>query len=152
MADTIRIEIPIEVNDETNPGLNNILKGLLKLGETANKTSSSTKKAGETVTQFDKSAQKTQKSLSKWAKEKYQILLEAKDKVSPILSVLKSGVKSFSSKAWKVTLKAVDLVTSPVRGILNLLRNPLFQVGAILGVSIGLTDTINTYKEFEAMM
>ena len=49
-------------------------------------------------------------------------------------------------------MKAVDLVTTPVRGILNLLKNPLFQAGAVLGVSIGLKDTIDTYKGFEAAM
>lgn len=49
-------------------------------------------------------------------------------------------------------MKAVDLITSPVRGILNLLKNPLFQAGAVLGVSIGLKDTIDTYKGFESAM
>lgn len=32
------------------------------------------------------------------------------------------------------------------------LKNPIFQVGAVLGVSIGLKDTIETYKDFEAAM
>ena len=49
-------------------------------------------------------------------------------------------------------MRAVDLITSPVRGILNLLKNPVFQVGAVLGVSIGLKDTIDTYRDFEAAM
>ena len=49
-------------------------------------------------------------------------------------------------------MRAVDLITSPVRGIINLLKNPVFQVGAVLGVSIGLKDTIETYKNFEAAM
>lgn len=49
-------------------------------------------------------------------------------------------------------MRAVDLVTAPVRGIINLLKNPIFQVGAVLGVSIGLSDTINTFKDFEAAM
>ena len=49
-------------------------------------------------------------------------------------------------------MRAIDLITSPVRGIINLLKNPIFQVGAVLGVSIGLKDTIETYKDFEAAM
>ena len=49
-------------------------------------------------------------------------------------------------------MKAVDLVTAPVRGILNLLKNPIFQAGAVLGVTFSVADTVNTYKDFEAAM
>ncbi|MDE7299539.1 MAG: phage tail tape measure protein, partial [Lachnospiraceae bacterium] len=49
-------------------------------------------------------------------------------------------------------MRAVDFITSPVRGVINLLKNPVFQAGAVLGVSIGLKDTIDTYKDFEAAM
>lgn len=118
----------------------------------ADDANSAAKKANTTVTQFDEQAQKTEKSLASWAKEKYEILLEAKDKISPIISTLGNGLRSFAGKTWSVTMRAIDLVTSPVRGIINLLKNPVFQVGAVLGVSIGLTDTINTYKDFEAAM
>jgi len=133
------------------------------------------------VSQFDRQAQRTERNLAKWAKEKYQILLEAKDRISPalsklggsllkfarktyqvwlmakdrlspVLSQIKSGLKGFAGKTLKVTLKARDLVTAPVRGILNLLRNPLLQAGAVLGISIGAADTINTFKDFEAAM
>ncbi len=152
MAETIRIEIPIETVDKTEPELSNFIKKLGKMGEAADKAGKSAQDAGKRVSKFDESADKTQKSLSKWAKEKYQVLLEAKDRISPILSSVGRGMKSFSGKAWNVTMKAVDLVTAPVRGILNLLKNPIFQAGAILGVSIGLKDTIDTYKDFESSM
>ncbi|MDE7354598.1 MAG: phage tail tape measure protein [Acetatifactor sp.] len=104
------------------------------------------------MTQFDRQAQKTERSLASWAKEKYEIMLEAKDRITPILSTLGNGIRSFAGKTWSVTMRAVDLITSPVRGIINLLKNPVFQVGAVLGVSIGLKDTIETYKDFEAAM
>lgn len=120
-----------------------------KAAEGANR---SAKKAGSTVSQFDRRAEKTEKSLARWTKEKYEILLEAKDKVAPVVSALGSRLKSFAGKTWGVTMRAVDLITSPVRGIINLLKNPVFQVGAVLGVSIGLKDTIDTYKDFEAAM
>ncbi|MBQ6091360.1 MAG: phage tail tape measure protein [Lachnospiraceae bacterium] len=152
MAETIRIEIPIETVDKTDPDLSNVTKKFEKMEKAANSAESSAKKAGQTVSAFDKQAQKTEKSLSKWAKEKYEILLEAKDKISPILSTLGGGLKSFAGKTWSVTMRAIDLITSPVRGIINLLKNPIFQAGAVLGVSIGLKDTIETYKNFEAAM
>ena len=120
--------------------------------QAADNASGSVRKAGETVSQFDKRAAKTEKTLSSWAKEKYEVTLEAMDKISPLISVIGGGIKGIAGKTWGVTMKAVDLITSPVRGIINLLKNPVFQVGAVLGVSIGLKDTIDTYKDFEAAM
>lgn len=152
MAETLRIEIPIETIDNTDPELSNITKNFEKMEKAADGANSAAKKANSTVTQFDKQAQKTEKSLASWAKEKYEILLEAKDKISPVLSTLGTGLRGFAGKTWNVTMRAIDLVTSPVRGIINLLKNPIFQVGAVLGVSIGLKDTIETYKDFEAAM
>lgn len=152
MAETVRIEIPIETVDNTDPELSKVTQNLNKMKDAADKANSSTKKAGETVSKFDKSAQKTQKSLASWAKEKYEVLLEAKDKITPVLQTIDSGLKNFGSRAWNVTLKAVDYATAPIRGVINLLKNPILQAGAVLGVSVGLADTINTYKDFEAAM
>lgn len=152
MAETLRIEIPIETIDNTDPELSNVTKNFQKMEKAAESANNSAKKAGSTVTQFDKQAQKTEKSLASWAKQKYEILLEAKERISPVLSTIGSGLKSFTKKTWSVTMRAVDFITAPVRGIINLLKNPVFQVGAVLGVSIGLKDTIETYKNFEAAM
>ena len=152
MAETVRIEIPIETVDNTDPELSKVTQNLNKMKDAADKANSSTKKAGETVSKFDKSAQKTQKSLASWAKEKYEVLLEAKDKITPVLQTIGSGLKNFGSREWNVTLKAVDYATAPIRGVINLLKNPILQAGAVLGVSVGLADTINTYKDFEAAM
>jgi TP901 family phage tail tape measure protein len=152
MAETVRIEIPIEVTDNTDPELSNIANQFEQVDNAAKQAQNSVNKASRTVSQFDKSAEKTRKSLSSWMKQKYQLLLEAKDKVSPIVDKLKSGLKTIGNKAWNITMKAVDMVTSPVRGIINLLKNPVFQVGAVLGVSIGLKDTIDTFVNFEAAM
>lgn len=152
MAETVRIEIPIETVDNTDPELSKVTQNLNKMKDAADKANSSTKKAGETVSKFDKSAQKTQKSLASWAKEKYEVLLEAKDKITPVLQTIGSDLNNFGSRAWNVTLKAVDYATAPIRGVINLLKNPILQAGAVLGVSVGLADTINTYKDFEAAM
>ena len=152
MAETVRIEIPIEVTDGTEPELSNITDNLENMERAAKNAKSSVEKAGKEVSKFDKSSNKMQKSLSSWAKQKYQLLLEAKDKVSPILDKLKTGLKTIGGKTWNVTMKAIDLATSPIRGIINLLKNPVFQVGAVLGVSISLKDTVDTYADFEATM
>lgn len=152
MAETIRIEIPIETVDKTDPGVSNATKKLGKLGDAADKAGQSVDRSREYVSKFDEQANKTQQRLAKWAKEKYQIYLEAKENISPVLDTIGGGVKSLAGKTWSFTLKALDFATTPVRTLLNLLKNPLLQAGAFFGVSLGLTDTINTQKDFEAAM
>lgn len=152
MAETIRIEIPIETVDKTDPGVSNATKKLGKLGDAADKAGQSVDRSREYVSKFDEQASKTQQNLAKWAKEKYQIYLEAKENISPVLDTIGGGVKSLAGKTWSFTLKALDFATTPVRTLLNLLKNPLLQAGAFFGVSLGLTDTINTQKDFEASM
>lgn len=152
MAETIRIEIPIETVDKTDPGVSNATKKLGKLGDAADKAGQSVDRSREYVSKFDEQANKTQQNLAKWAKEKYQIYLEAKENISPVLDTIGGGVKSLAGKTWSFTLKALDFATTPVRTLLNLLKNPLLQAGAFFGVSFGLTDTINTQKDFEAAM
>lgn len=152
MVETVRIEIPIETIDETEEGLQSAVQGMKKLKQAYENAGQSARKADQEVSRFDRQAQKTEKSLMRWAKEKYQILLEAKERITPVLATLGNGLRSFTGKTWSITMRAVDFVTSPVRGIINLLKNPVFQVGAVLGVSIGLKDTIETYKNFEAAM
>lgn len=152
MVETVRIEIPIETIDETAEGLQSAIQGTKKLEQAYKNAGQSARKADREVSQFDRQAQKTEKSLASWAKEKYEVMLEAKDRITPVLSTLGNGIKSFAGKTWSVTMKAVDLITSPVRGVINLLKNPILQAGAVLGVSIGIKDTIDTYKDFEAAM
>lgn len=130
-AETVRIEIPIEIVDEMEPELSNIQKKLTK---------------------FDKTTEKTQNRLAKWMKEKYEVYLEAKERITPILRTLGGGLRKLTRGTWHVAIKAKDFATAPLRGVINLLKNPLFQVGAVLGVSIGMKDTIDTYKDFEAAM
>lgn len=138
--------------DKTDPGVSNATKKLGSLGDAADAAGQSIDRSREYVSKFDEQASKTQMSLAKWAKEKYQIYLEAKENISPVLDTIGGGVKSLAGKTWSFTLKALDFATTPVRTLLNLLKNPLLQAGAFFGVSLGLTDTINTQKDFEAAM
>lgn len=148
----MRIEIPIETIDETEAGVKKAKRNLDDLEKSISKIKAGMDQAQKSTTKFDESFDKTNRTLRQWMKEKYEVLLEAKDKVSPILKTLGSGIKSVFGKGWSVTLKAVDMVTAPVRGIINLLKNPILQAGAVLGVSFGVKDTVDTYADFEATM
>lgn len=130
-AEVYRIEIPVVVQDQTDPGASN---------------------AEKKVSAFDKVVQKTQDRLEKLNRSKFQVALEAIDKVSSVVGTITDSVKGLAGKAWRVTMSVVDKATAPLRGIINILKNPILQAGAILGVSVGLKDTIDTYATFEATM
>lgn len=154
MAQTVRIEIPIEVLDETEKGLQSATKNLKKMKTEIKKTQEELKKSslGMNTTKFDRSQEKVQKSLLKWAKDKYEIALSAKDSVTPVVSKISSGVRSFSNKTWTTTMKLIDYATKPLQGIIKLLKNPIFQVGVMLGVSFSISDAVETYKAFQSKM
>lgn len=130
-VETHRIEIKAEVEDCTDPGV-----------------SSAQKK----MSAFDRVNEKTQQRLEKMNRSKFQVALNAVDRASAVVQKVSSTLKRFTSKAWNVTMKAVDMVTAPVRGIFKLFTNPLFQIGAAIGVTIGVKDTIDTYVGFEKSM
>lgn len=108
--------------------------------------------ASKKASGFEKSVNQTKKSLLAMLKEKYQILLEAKDRITPTVKQAITYVKSLTSKAWKVTLKAVGLVTSPVRRVFGLLQSPLVAAGVTISAGAGIADTVKTYADFEAAM
>ena len=145
MADVVRIEIDIETKDKTSEGVTAVVRSLKNLSREVDN-------AKQKVSKFDESATKTHNSLMKWAKERFQVVLDAKDKASPIIKDMYGHLKNIGGKVWSVTVKAIDLVTAPIRGIINLLKNPLLQAGAIMGVSFGIGDSLNTFKGFEAQM
>ncbi|MGN0489330.1 MAG: phage tail tape measure protein [Ruminococcus sp.] len=131
MADVFRIEIPVSVEDNTGPGV-----------------SSATRR----MNQFDKQNEKVQKRLQTMNRTKYRVALEAVDKVSSVVGKVGTTVKGLAGKAWRVTMGVVDKATAPIRGIFNLLKNPILQAGAIFGITIGLKDTIQTFGTFEQTM
>lgn len=130
-AETYRIEIPVVVEDQTDPGASN-----------------ATKK----INAFDRVIQRAKDRLEKMNRTKFQVALEAIDKVSAVVGTITGAVRGLAGKAWRVTMSVVDKATAPLRGIINILKNPILQAGAILGISVGLKDTIDTYSTFEATM
>ena len=148
-ARVIKIEIPIETQDKTDPALGNVKAKLDDLDAAA-------AKARKSMSGFEKSLGNTSKKAfgfeKLFGKREWKVLLEAKDKITPTVKQVLILMKSLSGKAWKVTLKAVDLVTSPVRRVYGLLKSPLVAAGVTISAGAGIASTINTYADFEAAM
>lgn len=102
--DTFRIEININATDNTESG---------------------TKSASSRLGAFEKSMQKTQDRLNKLTGGKWTIGLEAVDKATASINKVTSRVNGLVGKAWNITMGVADKVTAPVRGILNILKNPI---------------------------
>ena len=110
-AETFRIEIPIHVEDNTDPGV-----------------SQATRK----MNGFDKANQRTQDRLNQMNRTKYQVVLDALDRASGVIGKVSSGARSIAGKTFSFTMKVLDLATAPLRGLWNLATS---VQGAILGAT-----------------
>ena len=112
------IDIPVNVKDNTDPGI-----------------SSATKK----VTAFDKANEKTKKRLDEMNKTKWKVAVEAVDKVTSVISKIGKSVKGVAGKAWSFTVSAIDKVTQPVKKMISVLGDLLGVSSAVSTVLAGLT-------------
>ena len=76
----------------------------------------------------------------------------ADDNASPVIDSVRDKAAAWDGSVWNATVGIIDAATAPISALMSGLSNPLTQAGALLGVSVGLGDTINTYKGFESMM
>ncbi|MDD3229177.1 MAG: tape measure protein [Oscillospiraceae bacterium] len=111
MGETFRIEIPIDVKDNTDPGV-----------------SQATRK----VNGFDKSNQKTQERLNQMNRTKYQVVLDALDRASSVVGKVSSKARSIAGKTFSFTMKVVDMATAPLKALWNFATS---IQGAILGAT-----------------
>lgn len=112
--ETFRIEIPINVSDNTDPGI-----------------SSASKK----VSAFDRVVEKMQSRVDKATKTKWKVTIEAVDKVTRVISTIGSGIKSVAGKVWSVTMSVVDKVTTPIKKMISV-------VGDLLGISTAVSTVL----------
>ena len=130
-TETYRIALKTVVEDETGPGFES---------------------ASRKVSAFDKVVEKAQSRLNKMTGSRWNVAFNAVDKATSVITKAESKIKSVAGKAWNFTVGVVDKATAPLQGIFNMLRNPLLQAGAVLGISLSASDAINTFGAFEATM
>jgi len=122
MSDTVVIDIIAQVTD---------------------KTASGAASAEKHVSKLEKTMQKLQGEITKLGKmNKVEITMYAIDKASKVMNSVSSLGMKLAGKVFKITLKAVDLVTAPVRGIMKLLANPIVAVATVAGLTVGISTPI----------
>ena len=157
MAQVIKIEIPVDIVNNSEPALSNIIKGLFTMDNAAKKTQKSLRSmtASDGGSRFERSYQKamaSMRSLMTAGKQRYQSVMELKDRVSPAVKKIASGLKSVAGKTWRVTMKAADFVTAPVRKAAGFLSSPLMAAGVSLSAGALAGDAIGTYAGFTSQM
>jgi len=128
MAETFRIEIPINIKDNTDPGVS---------------------QAKNKLNAFDKASQRTQERLEQMNKTKYQIVLDALDRASSIVGKVSSKARSIAGKTFSFTMKVIDLATAPLRSLWNFATS---IQGAILGATgafAGIYKPMDIAADFE---
>lgn len=110
-AETFRIEIPIDVEDNTDPGVSS---------------------AKRKVKSFDDVNRQTQERLNKMNRTKYQVVLDALDRASGVVGAVRSKLGGIAGKTFSFSMKVIDVATAPLRGILNLVTS---IEGAVLGAT-----------------
>jgi TP901 family phage tail tape measure protein len=126
------IEVVARVTDETQAGADS---------------------AAQTVSKLEQAMKKAQNEIDKMRKmSKIELTMYAVDKASKVINGVLSTGKRIAGKVWNVTVKAVDLVTAPVRGIMKMLTNPIMAAAGFAGIGLGVGDIVNTFSDFEQAM
>jgi tape measure domain-containing protein len=127
-AETFRIEIPIDVEDNTEPGVSS---------------------AKRKVKSFDDVNRKTQERLDKMNRTKYRVVLDALDRASSVIGAVRSKVGGFAGRTFSFTLKVLDVATAPLRGVLNLVTSIQGAVLGATGAFAGIYQPMNLAGDYE---
>ncbi len=123
------------------------------VAQVTDETESGTRSSESNISKLERSITNLYKQIQGMkGKSKLEVMATLKDMASKGIQGIASAGKKIAGKVWTVTLKAIDLVTAPFKKVLGLITNPVTQMAAFAGVSLGVADTINTFKDFEQGM
>lgn len=126
------IDIVAQVTDETDRGV---------------------RSATDNVSKLEQTMMNLQKQIQGMkGKSKLEVVATLKDMASKGIQGVAAEGKKIAGKVWTVTLKSVDLVTAPFKKVWGMISNPITQAAAFAGISVGIADTMNTFKDFESAM
>lgn len=142
------------VNIDTK--LHTVTTGYKNVGDAASeagrKASPAFTQAGENADAFTKRVEKSNQTLRKMFSDKFQLIMSAIDRASPILKSISGTVKGLVGKTWSVAVKMKDFVTAPFRKIWNMINSPITLALSVVGVGFSASDVLSTYNSFESQM
>ena len=76
----------------------------------------------------------------------------ADDGATPVIDSARDKAESWAGSVFNATIGIIDNLTTPMQSVLRAASSPIVQGASLLGVSLGMADTVNTFKDFEYMM
>lgn len=118
MAEEVyRIEIPVTVEDNTDPALSN---------------------AEKKVSKFDQTADRTQKRLDKMNRTRWQLAVHVLDRASAMINHIGALARRVAGGTYRITVRVLDMATAPFRAVLRGMNSAL----GILGIGAGTAGGI----------
>lgn len=118
MAEEVyRIEIPVTVEDRTEPALSG---------------------AEKKVSKFDQTVDRTRKKLDQMNRSRWQLAVHVLDRASAMINRIGALARRVVSGSYRITVKVLDFATAPFRAILRGMNSAL----GILGIGAGTAGAI----------
>ena len=112
MGETIRIEIPVSVNDNTDPGLSNIISKMEKLSKATQKVSR-IMASGFKTRGIEQAAERVEKTLG----QEHSIEVSADDNATPVLSQIEDAAERVNGITADVEIGANDNASPEISGV-----------------------------------
>ena len=112
MGETIRIEIPVSVNDNTDPGLSNIISKMEKLSNASQKVSR-IMASGFKTRGIEQAAERVEKTLG----QEHSIEVSADDNATPVLSQVEDAAERVNGITADVEIVANDNASPEISGV-----------------------------------
>lgn len=114
MAETevYRIQIPIEIADQTDAGL---------------------AAARQKVNAFEQAARRSEARIRRMSQTRYQLAVSALDRATPTLKAIGRSADSLLRTSIRIPIRVLDYATMPLRGLLSLATSTL----GLLGIGVG---------------
>ena len=133
MAETIKIEIPVSVQDKTDPSLSNITRKLNSMAQASQKVSKMMMGTAGRKTGLEKSLEKMDRNLQK----NHQIEITAHDNATPVLSEVEDRATRVSGASAEIEVGASDNAT----GVMGSVEDQASGLnGSTADVEVGAED------------
>lgn len=120
--------------------------------EAGRRSSTAFDSASTSTDRFSQRVERSNRSIRDMFREKFELVLTAVDRASPILQSVWGSVRSLTGKAWNIAVRLTDFITAPIRKLMQLVANPITIMMSVAGIGMGARETIQTFRDFEVGM
>lgn len=163
MTETIRIEIPVNVVDNTGSGTSSVTRNLTAMERAFERADRAAQRfqrrsgvAAEIEIGADDSATPVVSAASD-AVENFDGMsgdaeIGASDEATPVIRAAQDAAESWGGSVFNATIGVIDAATAPISKLASIAKNPVVQGASLIGASFGVAESVNSFQDFESMM